>query len=272
MIHGFFLKPISYLICVSLLLQLGGFSKISAEEKGKTIPIGEMVSRGEVQFEAKEKTWKKVELSYFPIFEGTKIRTEKGSAIISLKNDNQIEMGPGAILFFDRKDQIRLFQGRIHFRLGSPEAISINIGKITLANTPYVQAASTNRLVAKKNIAEIGTVLVDSNDSVTIRSTQGQFRVLDQQGVLLASISSKEFLKIPYRIIETPPAEKSQPMIVAQVGEIPPSQEEEGTYLGLSKWTWVGIGAGVVGVAGIALLAAGGGGGGGGGGGAPVCP
>jgi hypothetical protein len=128
-------------------------------------------------------------------------------------------------------------------------------------------------LVSKKNIAEIGTVLVQSNDFVIIQSAQGQFTVLNQQGVVLASLSSKESLRIPYRMIETPPAEKTQHMIFAQVGEIPPSQEEEGTYLGLSKWTWVGIGAGVVGVAGIALLAAGGGGGGGGGGGAPpICP
>ena len=227
-----------------------------------------MVSRGEVKFEAKEKIWKKVELSYFPIFEGAKIKTEKGSAVISLKNDNQFEMGPDAIISFDRRDQITILQGRINFRFGSPEGLSIKIGKIILANTPSVQAAATNPLVEKKTTAEIGTVLVDSSDSVTIRSTQGQFRVLNHQGVLLASISSKEYLKIPYHVLATPPGEKPQPMIVAQVGEIPPSKEEEETYWGLSKWAWGAIGLGVIAVAGIAVAVGGGWGGGGGGGGA----
>jgi len=269
--RGFISRFLTYLICVSFFLQMGGFSEILAEEKGKSFPIGGMVSRGEVKFEAKEKIWKKVEPSYFPVFQGSKIKTENGAAIISLVNDNHIQMGPNTILFFDGGSQIRLLQGHINFRIGSPEGISIKVGKVTVANSPYSHVASTSISVSEKKAADIGTVFVHSNDSVTIQSNQGQFFILNQQKVVLATLSSKESLRIPSNVIGNPPAEKDQKMIFAQVGEITPSAEEE-TYLGLSKWTWVAIGGGVLAVAGIGIAAAGGGGGGGGGGAAPVCP
>ena len=267
--RGFITRFLTYFICVSFFLQMGGFSEILAEEKVKNFPVGGMVSRGEVKFEAKEKIWKKVEPSYFPVFQGSKIKTENGAAIISLVNDNQIQMGPNTVLFFDGGNEIRLLQGHINFRIGSQEGISIKVGKVTVANSPYSHVASTTLSVSKKKAADIGTIFVHSNDSVTIQSDQGELFVFNQQRVALATISSKESLRIPSKVIENPPAEKDPKMIFAQVGEITPTPEEE-TYLGLSKWTWVAIGGGILAVAGIGIAAAGGGGGGGGGG--PVCP
>jgi hypothetical protein len=273
MMRGFIFKLFTYLICVSFLLQMGGYSEIFAEEKGKNFPLGGMVSRGEVKFEAKEKIWKKVEPAYFPVFQGSKIKTEKGAAIISLRNDNQIEMGPNTILFFDGGRQIRLLQGQINFHIGSPEGISIKVGKVTVANSPYSQVASTNISVSEKKAADIGTVILHLNDSVTIQSNQGQFFVFNQQRVVLAALSSKESLRIPSNSVGNPPAENDQKMIFAQVGEITPSPEQEPeTYLGLSKWTWAAIGLGALVVAGIGIAAAGGGGGGGGSSSpAPIC-
>jgi hypothetical protein len=259
--HRFGFKVFSYFLCVSFLLQVGGVSSILAEEKGKNFPIGEMISRGEVKFEAREKTWQKVEPSYFPIFQGSKIKTENGSAIISLKSDIQIEMGANTILFFDRRDQIQLLQGHLNFRINSPEEISIRVGKITVANSPS-RAASTSMVVSKKDTADIGTVRVHSNDSITIQSTQGQFRVLNPQGVTLATLSPKESLSLPPSILENSPNEKTQKMMFAQVGEITTPPPEDDTYLGLSKLTWGAIGLGVVGLAVIGFAAGGGGGGG----------
>jgi hypothetical protein len=270
--HRFGFKVFSYFLCVSFLLQVGGISAIFAEEKEKNFPIGEMFSRGEVKFEVSEKIWQKVEPSYFPIFEGSKIKTENGSAIISLKNDILVEMGANTVLSIDRKDQIQVFQGHLNFRINSPEGVSIRVGKITVANSPS-RAASTSMMVSKVEAADIGTVRFHSNDSVTIRSTQGQFRILNPQGVTLATLSPKESLSVPSSILENPPAEKSQKKMFAQVGEIPATPEEEGTYWGLSKWTWGAIGLGVVGLAGIGIAAGGGGGGGGGSSSPPpVCP
>lgn len=268
--HRFSFQVFSFFLCVSFLLQGGGISAILAQEKGKNFPIGEMLSRGEVKFEAREKIWQKVDPSYFPIFEGSKIKTENGSALISLKNDIQIEMGANTVLFFDRRDQIQLFQGHLIFRINSPEGISIRVGKITVANSPS-RAASTSMVVSKRDGADIGAIRFHSDDSVTIRSTQGQFRVLNPQGVTLATLSPQESLSLPPGVLENPPNEKSQKML-AQVGEIPPtpSPEEAETYLGLSKWTWGAIGLGALAVVGIGFAASSGGGGGGGGG--SVCP
>jgi hypothetical protein len=253
--HRISFKVFSYFLCVSFLLQVGGVSGILAEEKGKNFPVGEMVSRGEVKYEAREKVWQKVEPSYFPIFQGSKIKTENGSAIISLKSDIQIEMGANTVLFFDRRDQIQLFQGHLNFRVNSPEGISIRVGKITVVNTPS-RSASAGMGVSKKATADIGTVRIHSNDSVTIQSTEGQLMILNPQGVTLAALSPKESLSLPPSIVDNPPSEKTQKMMFAQVGEITPTEEEE-TYLGLSKWAWGGIGLGVLTLFGIGLAAGG---------------
>ncbi len=259
--HRSSFKCFSYFLCVSFLLQVGGVSGIMAEEKGRNFPIGEMVSRGEVKYEAREKIWQKVEPSYFPIFQGSKIKTEKGSALISLKSDIQVEMGANTVLLFDRRDQIQLFQGHLNFRINSPEGISIRVGKITVANTPS-WSASAGLAVAKKDTAHIGTVRFHSDDSVTIQSTQGQLMVVNPQGVTLATLSPKESLTLPPSIVDNPPSEKTRKMMFAQVGDITPTPEDD-TYLGLSKWAWGGIGLGVLTLFGIGLLAGGGGGGGG---------
>jgi hypothetical protein len=260
--HRFSFKVFSYFLCVSFLLHVGGVSGILAEEKGKNFPVGEMVSRGEVKYEAREKAWQKVEPSYFPIFQGSKIKTEKGSAIISLKSDIQIEMGANTVLFFDRRDRIQLFQGHLNFRVNSPEGISIRVGKITIASTPP-RSASAGMGVSGKDTPDMGTIRVHSNDSVTIQSTQGQWMVLNPQGVILATISPKESLSLPPGIVDNPPSEKTQKMMFAQVGEISPTPEEAETYWGLSKWAWGGIGLGVLALFGIGLAAGGGGGDGG---------
>jgi hypothetical protein len=268
--HRFSFKVFSYFLCVSFLLQVGGVSGILAEEKGRNFPIGEMVSRGEVKYEAREKIWQKVEPSFFPIFQGSKIKTEKGSAIISLKSDIQIEMGANTVLLFDRRDQIQLFQGHLNFRINTPEGISIRVGKITVATSPS-RSASAGMVVSKKDIAAIGTVRVHSNNSVTIQSTEGQLLVLNPQGVTLATLSPKESLSLPPGLVDNPPSEKTQKMMFAQVGEVTPTPEEEDTYWGLSKWSWGAIGLGVIGLFGIGLAAGGGGGGGGSSSPPPVC-
>ncbi|NWF54678.1 MAG: hypothetical protein HXY45_07800 [Syntrophaceae bacterium] len=268
--HGFGFRVFSYFLCVSFLLQAGGVSGILAQERGKNFPIGEMVSRGEVQYEAREGVWQKVDLSYFPIFQGSKIKTQKGSALLSLKNDILVEMGANTALYIERRDQIRLLQGHIHFRINSPEGLSIAVGKIRVANAPS-PAASASPVAAKKASADMGTIRIQADDSVAIQSAQGRFLVSNPQGVTLAALSPKDSLTIPRNLLENPPSERSQKMMLAQVGDITPAPEED-TYLGLSKWVWGGIGLGVLALAGIGLAAGGGGGGGGSSSPPPVCP
>ena len=54
-------------LCASFLLLTSGFSKMTAEAKEKEVPIGEMVSKGDVRFEARESVEEcgAILLSYF---------------------------------------------------------------------------------------------------------------------------------------------------------------------------------------------------------------
>ena len=88
-----------WFLSVSFLLLTTGFTGMSAEAKEKDVPIGEMVSKGNVRFEARENQWKNVEPSYFPIFQGIKIRTENGVAVISFPNNSQVDLGPNSTVF-----------------------------------------------------------------------------------------------------------------------------------------------------------------------------
>ena len=56
--QGFLFKAGTYFLCFTLFLFLNGFSIPLARAKEKIPPVGEMVSRGEIKFEAREKVWK----------------------------------------------------------------------------------------------------------------------------------------------------------------------------------------------------------------------
>jgi hypothetical protein len=88
--RGFGFGALVYVLCVSFLLLANGFHTMVAEAKEIGRPIGEMVSRGEVKFESRESVWKNVEPSHYPIFQGAKIKTEKGGSVVTLTNDSQV--------------------------------------------------------------------------------------------------------------------------------------------------------------------------------------
>jgi hypothetical protein len=66
--NGRYQKAFVYFLSVSFLLMMNGFPGAIAQAKEIGLPIGEMVSRGEVKFEVRDKVWKNVDLSHFPIF------------------------------------------------------------------------------------------------------------------------------------------------------------------------------------------------------------
>ncbi len=105
---GMIYRSFVYFLSIYFLLCMNGFPKMVAEAKEMNPPVGEMVSRGEVRFEARQNIWEKVEPSYFPVFQGVKIKTEKGSAAIALANTGQIEVGPNSLFFFDQMDRFIL--------------------------------------------------------------------------------------------------------------------------------------------------------------------
>ena len=264
--QGLLFKSFSCFLCGALFLFMGRFST-EAQGKEKNIPIGEMVSRGEVKFEARDKIWKEVEPSCFPVLPGVKIKTEKGASTLFLGAHHQVEMGQNTIICAEQKDRLRLFRGRVDFRLSGQKDLSLRAGNLIVIGSLPLQAAKSPAKNSAKAEEARGSLLLHANGSLSIKGEQGQITVLNQDRKVLAVLSPKETLTLPATIVEGPAGERAMPVRMAQVGDEEAAAQPE-RYGGLSAKTW--------GVIGLAALAAGGvlalGGGGGGGGAAPVCP
>jgi len=250
-------------LCASFLLLMDGFQIVGAAAKDKGIPVGEMVSKGEVKFEARSNVWKETEPFHFPIFQGTKIKTDKGSAIITLENNSQIQVGPNSLFFFDQNDQFVLTQGNIEFRIPSSSETNFKAGNLSIMKSRTLQAAKSPSVSATKDEDTMGSISIHSNGSVTVKNIQGRLSVLNQDRVVLAALSSKDSITIP-SIAAVAPSK----VMVAQApgGDSSPPGTNEGS-LGLSTGAWVGIGGGFLGVFGGALALSNVSGGGG-----PSCP
>ena len=59
--QGFLFKLLTYVLFIPLFSSMGGGASALAGGREINFPIGEMVSRGEVKFEAREKVWKDVD-------------------------------------------------------------------------------------------------------------------------------------------------------------------------------------------------------------------
>jgi hypothetical protein len=257
-------KVFVYFLCVSFLLLTSGFHTMVAEAKEIGRPIGEMISRGEVKFESRENVWKNVESSPFPIFKGVKIKTEKGASLITLEDNQQVEVGENSLFSFDRNDQIHLIQGTLNFRFPSTAELSFKVGDLTVSKYRSLQASQNPSTVSPKSQDTVGSISVHPNGSVTVKSIQGPLLfVVNQDHVVLAALSSKDTVTIP-----SVTAKSSSKAMVAQAGETTGGTEGGGTegekweFLGISTWGWIGILGGAVVIGVIAGVAAGGGGGG----------
>ena len=256
-------KIFVYFLSISFLLMMSGFPRMVAEAKEINHPIGEMVSTGEVKFESRDNIWKSVEPSQFPIFQGVKIKTEKGASIITLTNNSQIDLGQSTLLSFDQNDRLHLIQGIINFRIPSTADLNFKVGNLTIIKPQSLQASKNPIIVSPKNEETIGTISLHPNGSVTVKSIQSPLSIINRDHVVLASLSSKDSVTIPSATVKGSPK-----VMVAQAGETKADVETE-PFLGISTWGWVGILAGVAAIAGIVIAVSGGGGDGDH---APVCP
>lgn len=261
---GMIYRSFVYFLSIYFLLCINGFPKMVAEAREMNPPVGEMVSGGEVKFEARENVWKKVEPSHFPVFQGVKIKTEKGSAAIALANTGQIEVGPNSLFFFDQMDRFILSQGNIQFLIRSGSEVNFKVGNLSISRSRTLQATKDPRSAPEKSEDTIGTIHIHSNGSVTVSAIQGKLSISNQDRIILAALSSKDSVTIPSITAGGKPR-----MMVAQAEPGKTTEASEaGEFLGLPTWAWVGIGLAVAGAgAGIAFSSAQGGGDR-----VPVCP
>jgi hypothetical protein len=228
-------KMFIYFLCISFLLLTNGFHTMVAKAKEINRPIGEMISTGDVKFESRENVWKNVESSHFPIFEGVKIKIDKGASIITLENNSQVEVGQNSLLSFDRNDQMRLIEGTVNFRFPPTAELSFNVEDLTVIKYRSLQVSKNPALLSPNSEDTIGSISVHPNGSITVKSIRGSLSIVNQEHVVLAALSSKDTVTIPSVAAKSP-----SKVIVARAGGIE-SDSSSGEFLGLSKgeWFWV---------------------------------
>jgi hypothetical protein len=263
---GFVFKAGVYFLCGSFLLLTSGFHTTMVEAKEMGRPLGEMVSRGEVKFESKKAVWKPVELSQFPIFQGVRIKTEKGASLMTLEDNCQIDVGENSLLFFDRNDQMHLTQGAIDFRLPSTAELSFKVGDLTVMPSKSLHASKNLVSISPRDETTIGSISVHRNGAVTVESLQGSLSVLNRGRAVLASLSSKDAITLPSVAVNVP-----SNVMVAQGIEKTRDSSESSKFLGVPIWIWTAT-VSAVAIAAIVVIAVTTYDGGGDGTPVPVCP
>jgi hypothetical protein len=165
--------------------------------KEKNTPIGEMVSNGEVSFEAKGKRWARPESIHFPVFKGMKVKTGRGTAVISLTNNSQIEMVSNSELSLTQEDQISISQGTVNFRIPITAQTKVTVGDLSVMRSPHLQASKSDPPIFQKMEEAIGTVYIRPNGSLVVKSERGSISVIDKNRNVLASLPSHDSVTFP---------------------------------------------------------------------------
>jgi hypothetical protein len=232
---------------------MNGFPRMVAEAKEKVLPIGEMVSKGEVKFEARENVWRGVEPSHFPLFQGTKIKTEKGVALVLLSNDSQIEVVPNSLFSVEQNDQFVLSQGSIEYRIPSTSEINFKVGNLIILKSRTLQAIKGSSFAPQSDEETIGSISIHAGGSATVKSMKGKLIILNQDHVVLAALSSKDSITIPSTAVGVKP-----PVMVAQVGEAGTGEAEK-SYSDTLLLVLLGVGGAAAAALGIYKASKGGG-------------
>lgn len=243
-------KTFVHFLSISLFLLTSGFHQWVAEAKETDLFIGGMVSRGEVKFEERENVWQNVEPSYFPILKGTRIRTEKGFALITLTNKTRIQIDQNTLLSCGESDRLFLTKGHINFWIPPTVDLDLKVGSLSMTPSRTHHAAKAVTSAPSQGGETIGSISIHANGQVTVKSIQGNLAILNKDHQVLAALSSKDSITIP--------SIRSDAIKVAQVDDEVISEKPK--KKGLSTWTWVGIGVGVAAIAGIVIGVASGGG------------
>ena len=234
-------KLFIYFLCFSFLLLTGGFPTTVAEATETGLPIGEMTSSGEVKFEARENVWKDVEPIQFPVFQGVRIKTGKGVALIVVAKDIRIEVERSSLFSFQGDDQFHLFQGRVSFRIPSGADMSFRVANLSIGKSLRLQAAK-DPLVPPTSEETVGSIILHSNGAVTVKSIRGPLSIQNEDRGVLAALPSRESVTIP-----STAASGGQRQMLAQVGEPVEGVPEVSTttYWVLGVLATIGLGLGI---------------------------
>lgn len=242
--QGLVCKTFVYFLCFSFLFLMSGFPRVVAEAEERGLPIGQMISKGEVKFEARENVWRKVASAHFPIFEGMQFKTENGMAFIALDNKSQLEVGENSLFSVQETDQFHLFQGQVSFRIPAGAELTLRVGELSIGKPHPMHATKSPLLVSPESVETVGSITLHSNGSVSVKGIRGPLSIENEDRAVLASITPEESVTIP-----STTALGEHRVILAQAGE--PFEEEPGIEppFGLESWAWVWVPVGLAAIA-----------------------
>jgi hypothetical protein len=205
-------------LCTIPFLMGGGVQRVESAVKEKNLPIGEMVWNGDVTLEVRENRWIRVEGTPFPVFKGLKLKTGIGTAAISLSNNCQIEVTPNSLVSFPRPDQVTLLKGEVNFRFPNAGRTQLSAGSLSVMRSPSLQASRSSAPVYQRMEESVGTASLSPGGSLTVKTERGKLFVLDQDRNVVATLSSKESVRIP----PTQVLGKERVMVAQAGGPLPP--------------------------------------------------
>jgi hypothetical protein len=245
-----------YALCFSFLWMVTTCPLMAAEKQN--LPIGELLFKGDLKVETSKNTWNKAVGGSLPVFLGTNLKTEKGTASIYLNDGSRIGINGNSLFYLDQEATFILSQGNIDFYIPATSELKIQAGNVLISRGSSLQAGKDLVLASKESQEIMGTAFIHPNGNVMVKSFQGRLSLMNRQHVVLADLSPRDSVTIPAKADGT-----------AQVAQTSPNVAAEGTgagastegFLGLSSMTWVGIGAAaVVTGVGVGIAVSGGGG------------
>jgi hypothetical protein len=127
--------------------------------------------------------------------------------------------------------------------------MDFRVGNLSILRSRSLQATKDSLAISAMDEVAMGSIAIQSNGSAMVMSIQGKLSVLDQNPVVLASLSSNESVTIPSVPVGGPPR-----VMVAKVDR-PVSADGETTGLSsLTAGEWVVLGLIGLGFAGIVTL------------------
>ena len=186
---------ICFLCMVSFFMGSGVQELWSASEENP--PIGEMVWKGNVSVAKQEERWGRMKERPFPIFKGSKVRTECGMATVTLTNDYQIVVLPYSQVVFPDLEQVIFKEGEVNFRVPTASRTRLSVESLGTVNSFYLDDSKIGSPQPPDKKESLGTVHLSSGGSLTLRNRQGSIFVIDQDRKVVASLSSGESVRIP---------------------------------------------------------------------------
>jgi hypothetical protein len=188
-----------------------------------------------VRFEARENTWRDVEPFHFPVFKGSKIRTDNGVSAITLADQTRIEVGKRSLVSFNPEGELTLIQGEIEFQVLFSSQRRFRVGSLSIAPAQSDRPAKSGAVISGGSKEIIGSLSIHSNGALTVKSLRGgNLSIFDQDDVVLASLSQLEQVTIPSAVVSG-----KERFVVSQVGDI---EQCEGLRDEQFFWERAGIG------------------------------